>query len=169
MLELVADLAANHGKSLLYSSHLLADVERVCRAVLILGGGRVLRFGALDELVLPADESYTVRVRGEGFAAALAEEGLEAQALGGEDYRVDAPPAGGEPVALRTLRAVERAGLQLRAFRPVRSTLEEVFLAALGPGGSAPPPAPLPDARGAESAGRTPEAAPAADRAQEAS
>lgn len=141
MLRLVADLAGNHGKSVIYSSHLLADVERVCATVLILHGGRVQAVGALDELVRPAEEGYTVRVRGDGaaFVAALQAEGVEASHLRGEDYRLGAPASPGDPVGQRVLRAVRGAGVQLRAFRPVRATLEEAFLAALAPGHSGDP------------------------------
>ncbi|HJS08305.1 MAG TPA: ABC transporter ATP-binding protein, partial [Pirellulales bacterium] len=42
ILELARDLAHNKGMSLLFSSHLLPDVESVCEYVVVLGNGRLL-------------------------------------------------------------------------------------------------------------------------------
>ncbi|WP_370891725.1 ABC transporter ATP-binding protein [Janibacter sp. GXQ6167] len=47
--ELVADAAAQ-GRSVLLSSHILAEVEAVCDAVTIIREGRTVRAGTLDEL-----------------------------------------------------------------------------------------------------------------------
>src|SRR5215472_6141818 len=45
VLELTRDLARNKGMSLLFSSHLLPDVEAVCDYVMVLGSGRLLANG----------------------------------------------------------------------------------------------------------------------------
>ena len=50
VLELARDLAHNKGMSLLFSSHLLPDVEAVCDHVVVLGGGRLLAEGKIQEL-----------------------------------------------------------------------------------------------------------------------
>src|SRR5437763_16223638 len=42
VLELARDLAHNKGMSLIFSSHLLPDVEAGCDHVVVLGGGRLL-------------------------------------------------------------------------------------------------------------------------------
>src|SRR4029079_3652076 len=42
VLELAQDLAHNKGMSMLFSSHLLPDVEAVCNYVVVLGGGKLL-------------------------------------------------------------------------------------------------------------------------------
>src|SRR4029453_3334901 len=47
MLELARDLAHNKGLSLLFSSHLLPDVEAVCDHVLVLGRGTLLAQGEI--------------------------------------------------------------------------------------------------------------------------
>src|SRR4029079_13387000 len=47
MLQLLDTLAREHGKSFLLSTHLLGDVERVCRHVVILHQGRILRQGGV--------------------------------------------------------------------------------------------------------------------------
>ncbi|HZD79975.1 MAG TPA: ABC transporter ATP-binding protein [Actinomycetota bacterium] len=64
VLELVGRLGRR--ATVLFSSHILADVQRVCDTVGVLGRGRLLYQGPLDELlgerVVPA---YLIRVRGE--------------------------------------------------------------------------------------------------------
>src|SRR6185436_12145334 len=50
LLELSRDLSRNKGMSLLFSSHLLPDVEAVCDYVVVLGAGRLLTQGRIDEL-----------------------------------------------------------------------------------------------------------------------
>jgi ABC-2 type transport system ATP-binding protein len=45
------ELAADHGPTVVLSSHLLSDVERVCDHVVVLAGGRVRLAGDVDELL----------------------------------------------------------------------------------------------------------------------
>ncbi len=48
ILELARDLAHNKGMSLLFSSHLLPDVETVCDYVIVLGNGKLLAAGKIQ-------------------------------------------------------------------------------------------------------------------------
>src|SRR5229473_119581 len=50
ILELSRDLAHNKGMSLLFSSHLLPDVEAVCDHVIVLGRGQLLSQGRIQEM-----------------------------------------------------------------------------------------------------------------------
>ncbi len=62
VLELCRDLTRNKGMSLLFSSHLLPDVEAVCDHVMVLGRGKLLASGRIDEL----KKRHTAAVRGRG-------------------------------------------------------------------------------------------------------
>ena len=53
---LILALAAR-GKTILLTSHLLADVEDVCRQVAILFNGRILAHGSLDSLLAQKDKT----------------------------------------------------------------------------------------------------------------
>src|SRR5262249_15623262 len=64
MLDLLASLGKDHGKSLLLSTHLLGDVERVCDRVVILHGGRVLRQGTVAELRTSRHDRYRLQIEG---------------------------------------------------------------------------------------------------------
>jgi ABC-2 type transport system ATP-binding protein len=49
-LELIRRLAAERGTTVLFSTHILTDIERVCERVAILHRGRLIAAGPLDEL-----------------------------------------------------------------------------------------------------------------------
>src|SRR5580704_2305972 len=129
ILELAKDLAHNKGMSLLFSSHLLPDVEAVCDYVVVLGGGRLLAEGRIQDLKQAHDRCFEVRLKADAdlFAQRLSEVGCVAKQR--EDRLLVQLPEGESPQLLwRT--AAERL-LQIRFLRPQRSTLEEVFLKAV--------------------------------------
>jgi ABC-2 type transport system ATP-binding protein len=129
MLELARDLAHNKGMSLLFSSHLLPDVEFVCDHVLVLGSGRLLAQGNIQELKAQHDLAYEVRVKADGrsFARRLTEAGCGVEAR--DDRLVVRLPRGRSEQLVWEVAAA--TGEQVRHLRPQRSTLEEVFLKAL--------------------------------------
>ena len=77
MLELARDLAHGKEMSLLFSSHLLPDVEFVCDHVLVLAQGRLVAQGQIQELKDLHDQCYEVRVKtdAKSFARRLGEAG----------------------------------------------------------------------------------------------
>lgn len=78
MLRLLESLAARPGKSLLLATHLLGDIERVCRSAIILKQGQVISIGPIDQLRLPQPRSYRLRWEGDsaGFVAGLQTQGV---------------------------------------------------------------------------------------------
>jgi ABC-2 type transport system ATP-binding protein len=129
ILELSRDLAHNKGMSVLFSSHLLPDVESVCEHVMVLGGGQLLAQGRIDELKAAHHRMYDVRVKDgqERFADTLIRAGCTTE-----------PKDGLLVVALPDRldvdffwQAAATGGFQIRYLRPRRSTLEEVFLKAV--------------------------------------
>jgi ABC-2 type transport system ATP-binding protein len=134
ILELACDLAHNKGMSLLFSSHLLPDVEAVCDHVIVLARGRLLAQGKLSDL--KQAHAYTVEVRVKSdparFARGLADEGCAVEPR--DDLLRVRLPEGRSPDLLWRLAAA--SGEQIRYLRPQRSTLEEVFLKAVEEGAS---------------------------------
>jgi ABC-2 type transport system ATP-binding protein len=134
VLELARDLAHNKGMSLLFSSHLLPDVEAVCDHVLVLARGQLLAQGNLRDLKQAHDNTFEVRVKADPgrFARGLAERGCGVEP--GDDSLVVRLPPGRSRDLLWQLAAA--SGEQIRYLRPQRSTLEEVFLRAVEEAGS---------------------------------
>ncbi len=129
MLTLIRELASEHGKHVLLSSHLLPDVEQVCTNVVMLRAGRVARQGPIEALTTSVGGTYAVVVHGdrERFRDALRVAGAEES--GGEEVRVRLPAGSDTSVVFR---AAVAAGAQVRSLRPLRRTLEDVFLDAVG-------------------------------------
>jgi ABC-2 type transport system ATP-binding protein len=132
ILDLARDLAHNKGLSLLFSSHLLPDVEAVCDHVVVLGRGMLLAQGNIKELKQAHPLAYEVRLKGDpnGFVEKLRAAGGDVSP--GEDALLVQLPQGQTPRLLWELAAAQ--GEQIRYLRPQRSTLEEVFLQAIGEG-----------------------------------
>ncbi len=126
ILELARDLAHNKGISLLFSSHLLPDVETVCDYVIVLGNGKLLAAGEIRQLKQVHDQCFEVRLKGdaEPFAKRLTTLGWSTELR--DDVLNVRIPAGQSPQVLWQVAADERQ--QIRHLRPQRSTLEEVFL-----------------------------------------
>jgi ABC-2 type transport system ATP-binding protein len=131
ILELARDLAHNKGMSLLFSSHLLPDVESVCDYVIVLGSGKLLAEGKIQELKQVHDQCFDVRLKADAalYAARLLALGCAAE-LHDDLLRVRIP-VDRSPQILWQLAAEEQQ--QIRHLRPQRSTLEEVFLNAVSP------------------------------------
>ncbi len=127
MLRLLLTLGRDHGKSFLLSTHLLADVERVCETVVILHHGRVQLQGAVAQLRTRRQDRYRLQIQGEanGFVEELRLEGAQVlQDNGRGELRVAVPP-GWAPRAFFAL--AENQHVLLRGLAPDDEDLEELF------------------------------------------
>jgi ABC-2 type transport system ATP-binding protein len=129
VLDLAHDLAHNKEMNLLFSSHLLPDVEAVCDYVIVLGSGKLLAHGEIQELKQLHEQAYDVRLKADmaSFAERLAALGCTTE-FHNDVLRVRLP-AGRSQHDLWEVAASH--GDQIRYLRPQRSTLEEVFLNAV--------------------------------------
>ena len=119
--ETIRDLG-ERGVTVLLSSHILAEVQQVCTSATIIGNGRLLASGRVDELVDGGPSAYAVTVADPGAATrALTTAGLVAS-LDADVLRVET-----EDPALVT-RTLGEAGLWLTSLTPLRRDLESVFL-----------------------------------------
>jgi len=156
MLELIHRIGHEFGINVLLSSHLLEEVERVCDAAVILGGGVVVAAGRLDDL----------RGQGEGLAVeldgdqALIDATLTRVHATGAQIRIEGKGyvITGDDRLFATVRdAIAEVGVGVRRLGRRTVSLEEVFLgvgaaaqpaadprrdAPPAPGTTAPPPPP---------------------------
>ncbi len=130
MLELVADLAGTHGKSLLLCSHLLPDVERVCRDVIVLSAGDVAAQGEITAITRSEGTWVDASFGGDADAVLhrFVESGTEAVKVPA-GLRVRLPD--GSTDADCIFAAAAECGVTVTSVTPVRRTLEDVFLGAL--------------------------------------
>ena len=124
---LLTELNRRHGCTILVSSHLLSEVERVVTHVGILGNGRLLFQGSIDELRRHRQEVLSIRIATSDNTAAfgmIAGNGVEARLVDGE---VVLPPLPAERVAALNRQLVER-NVDVYEIRAVRNDLETIFL-----------------------------------------
>jgi ABC-2 type transport system ATP-binding protein len=127
MLRLLLDLGKDHGKSLLLSTHLLGDVERVCETVVILHQGQVLRQGQVAELRTRRHDRYRLQIQGnpKAYVEELRLEGARVMDDNGRgELRVAVPP-GWATRAFFVL--ADNHGVLLRGLQRDDEELEELF------------------------------------------
>lgn len=129
LLELSRDLVRNKGMSLLFSSHLLPDVESVCDQIIVLGRGKLLTEGNIQQLKQLHNRMFEVRLKGDSAPFAESLSGLGCVAKLRDDALLVEIPEGHTQQMLWETAAQQR--VQIRTLREQRSTLEEVFLKAL--------------------------------------
>jgi len=126
-LRLLLDLGKDHGKSLLLSTHLLGDVERVCETVVILHQGQVLRQGQVAELRTRRHDRYRLQIQGnpKAYVEELRLEGARVMDDNGRgELRVAVPPGW----ATRAFVALaDNHGVLLRGLQRDDEELEELF------------------------------------------
>jgi ABC-2 type transport system ATP-binding protein len=129
ILNLARDLSHNKGMSLLFSSHLLPDVEAVCEYIVVIGSGKLLTQGKIDELKQAHGQWFEVRLKADPapFADRLRQLGCTTRLR--DDLLMVRIPDNESQQMLWKLAQQERQ--QIRYLRPQRSTLEEVFLNAV--------------------------------------
>jgi ABC-2 type transport system ATP-binding protein len=128
VLEMIAALAGR--TTVFFSTHILADVERVCDTVAVLAGGRVVEQAAIDDL--RARHGGAQRVVIETSDPQRLESALADQAWAGaarRDGRELVLEVTDLEVAYREVPAlVARLGLALRRFEADEISLEDVFV-----------------------------------------
>ncbi|HKO55877.1 MAG TPA: ATP-binding cassette domain-containing protein [Thermoanaerobaculia bacterium] len=124
---LLMELNRRDGCTILVSSHLLSEIERVATHVGILGRGRLLFQGTIEELRRQRQQVLFVSLSTSDNAAALraaAEEGIDARLVDG-DVVLPALPKARIASLNRRLTARE---LDVYEIRSVRNDLETIFL-----------------------------------------
>ena len=134
MLDLLVSLSRDHGKSLLLSTHLLGDVERVCGAVVILHQGTVLCQGNARELCEQRSDRFTLRLEdaGPAYLDDLRSEGVVIIADNGKGELRVRVPAGWSTRGFFVL--AEHNNAIVRGLEPDHEDLEELFHRLVGNG-----------------------------------
>jgi gliding motility-associated transport system ATP-binding protein len=130
--QLVVELAQEH--TILFSSHILAEVQDVSSRILVIHRGRLRADGTPQQLIAGGGrrtlriEAYTAAAT---LLASVAEvpglDGATAEDQGGGIARLRAPVVGDVDPRDAASLAMERAGLRVRELRIEMPTLEEFF------------------------------------------
>jgi ABC-2 type transport system ATP-binding protein len=123
--DLIFDLR-RQGRTVLFSTHILSDVEAICDTVGIMIGGRLTDCGALSSLLRPGVRAVELVARGvpDQLVRGLVEGGAEAIQRDGATVLTFSS----EPPAQEAVKAIVAAGGVLVSLSPHRETLESLFV-----------------------------------------
>ncbi|HEX3911971.1 MAG TPA: ABC transporter ATP-binding protein [Steroidobacteraceae bacterium] len=127
---------ADEGRTVVYTTHYMEEVERLCDRIVIVDHGRVLADDTLDALLAsaPAGNKLTLKYDVSPDGAALAEirnlPGVNRVELAGAELSVAAADLG--TAAPRVLERLAARGFSCQELTSRRANLEDVFLALTG-------------------------------------
>jgi len=123
--ELILELKKK-GKTIIFSTHILSDVEALCDRIGVIVDGKVVKIGGIGELFESIETRYEAYIKD-------STDGLVTKAI--EDLGVETYRRGGflslrfkEDIKERVLKLVTDAGLDLVSFHPIQRSLEDIFL-----------------------------------------
>lgn len=131
ILDLVRDISTRPDMTVIVSSHLLPDVQHVCKEVVMIDKGKVKHSGSIQELTAPRLEYCEIRLRDndQGFVDAVRNAGYECIRLHPSNtWLIRLPEENGAQTLFQIARDCET---QIRHFQPARRSLEEAFLQAV--------------------------------------
>jgi ABC-2 type transport system ATP-binding protein len=137
MLALVRKTYREFGISVLFSSHLMSDVERTCDRILVLRGGRLVQSGEVEHFTKETETVFLeVDTNRERLVLALEDRGVVVTSEGG-GLTIEGPD---ESVYDHVRDALVEAEAPLRRMAPRRQALTELFRrdGEQTPGGRAP-------------------------------
>jgi ABC-2 type transport system ATP-binding protein len=114
------------GCTLLFSSHILSDVEMLCDRVAIIHRGRMSAYGKLSELLRPDVRHVEIEVAGadDALHATLSARSLRTDPMGGNAvFTVE-----GDPNADWIIDTARAAGARVVAVTPRKESLEDLFV-----------------------------------------
>ena len=132
MLDLVRTVSHGGGLSVLVSSHVLPDIERVCDRVIVVMKGQLRASGTIADLKKLAGHPVDVELKelNPAFNRALIEDGMTVLPGARTTIRVQANASPAE-IHLRVQRIARTTKTQVRGFRVAERSLEEAFLEVL--------------------------------------
>ena len=126
MLDLVKTLSHRDGKSIVFSTHILPDVEYVCDDVIILDRGELLVQGKLEDLLKKEKAEVIVKIKGDWntFKNELTKLGYHPD-IRKNDILV---PVKGDKTVEDIMKVAAQNDLQVRHLSKGVKTLEELFV-----------------------------------------
>ncbi len=114
------------GKTVFFSTHILADVEMICDRVGIIVAGRMVEVGRLNEILHSEVESIEITIQGLGGKFRKAVERIAQRCVESGDI-IMLTVAKEEDVD-KVLMLVRETGARIKAIIPRTSTLEDFFM-----------------------------------------
>lgn len=130
MRELLRELGAM-GKTIIVSSHILAELAELCNSIGIIERGKLVTSGTLGEISRQAQQGRTIRLKSLSETSAV-EKVLSNQPGVGNIYSVNSTLevefTGDDEATAALLEALINSGIRVISFNETSSDLEDIFL-----------------------------------------
>lgn len=132
ILELIRDISTHKNIDIIFSSHILDDVEYVCEDVIALNQGKVVLAGNMKQLKSEHRPSYELKIKGnqEAYIHALRKNDCEVDIRSSVEIRVTSQNSMSINNNLFFQLAIE-TGIQIRHLGLVEQSLEDIFMTAV--------------------------------------
>lgn len=132
MLQLIRSVSHGKGLSVLVSSHLLKDIERICDFAVVLLAGKLRASGPIRDLKSIKGQPVDVELREDSalFVEAITKSGMQVEQLKRGEYRIYGDSKLDE-TAQRVFAAAKSSGAQVRHLAIAQRSLEDAFLEAI--------------------------------------
>ena len=132
ILELIRDISTHKNIDIIFSSHILDDVEYVCEDVIALNQGKVVLAGNMKQLKSEHRPSYELKIKGnqEAYIHALRKNDCEVDIRSSVEIRVTSQNSMSTNNNLFFQLAIE-TGIQIRHLGLVEQSLEDIFMTAV--------------------------------------
>lgn len=127
LLEIVRRLNRD-GVTIIYTSHLLEEVESLCRSVAVMDGGKIVLRGSMNELLAAQQNSLIIQVARPLPAVVAAWPGVQQGSKNKDEWLFDLHQLQASAAAILT--RLEQAGVTPVRIQLGQRRLEEVFLAS---------------------------------------
>ena len=124
------------GMTLIYTSHYMEEVERMCDQIAIIDAGKVMIEGTLEQLLATLESRFKLTFAFADQATAAEVEGLFSKSDFGKviqtDNSVEILPRNNAQTIADSVNQLQSANITFDDLRVERGTLEEVFLQSTG-------------------------------------
>jgi ABC-2 type transport system ATP-binding protein len=123
--DILVDLK-REGKTIFFSSHILADIEMICDEVAIINRGKLIESGSISDLLTRSEDQVEIMVRTKGSAPVL-DMVAPADSLGDVwRYQLKSDQVS------QSLETLIKHKIEVLSLTPKRSTLEDLFMSEVG-------------------------------------
>ena len=120
----------DQGKTIIFSSHIISDVEMICDRAGILANGELKHIITMDDAMSSADSTWEITCQGGGLELS----GIEGQhgikhVIRGARHIIS---TGDKDIADRVMVEIKRQGLALVSFTTARKSIEDIYIKSAG-------------------------------------
>jgi ABC-2 type transport system ATP-binding protein len=119
------------GRTVVLSSHMLGEVEKICDMVAIVDHGQIVASGAIEDIAKVSEKRILIATTDDGHAATrvASHPSVDSVTADEEGLRITLrPQIDAEPTAGELNRMLVEAGITVHRLEPVRASLEQRFL-----------------------------------------